>query len=266
MTEILETGSVSLPNFYFRRALRLAPALAISVLTMIVLQHLHEYDDMRAAGCALMYVANYCMTESPSIYDGAGNYLSGAWSLAVEEHFYLIFPLVLLTFFRASIRTLYIAVGVLCAGALAFRLGYGLADRDERVILWRSECAFDLLMGGCLISIMSAHEAGRVALRKIATTDVLALATIVFLTGEILSTTSKPAMAVSQSAVALWLTVMIANLLLNPRLVAFRAGLNMPWLIWLGRISYSLYLWHPLVNLLVDLIYGAIDPRIRHGR
>ena len=257
LAEILETGGLSLANFYFRRLLRLMPPLLALVIAITIFMAWHGARDLRAGLCAITYVTNYCVTEIGTMYDGPGNVLEGTWSLAVEEHFYLVFPLILLAGFRRSFGALYAIVGVICVCALAARLGYTFAGKPQIYLVWRTESTVDMLMAGCVLSIMSAHDAGRHALRKVATNAFLAVASGAFMLAELVSTSSQFAFAISQSVVAFWIAVMIANLLLNPELGAMRGLLNRPGPCWLGRISYSLYLWHGFVAL-IDQRYGLL--------
>lgn len=255
LAEIIDTSGVSLANFYFRRALRLMPALAAMVLVVTALMIAQGARDLRASACALLYVTNYCVTEVGVMYDGPGVTLEGTWSLAVEEHFYLVFPLLLAGLYRRDIRALYAAVAGICVAALAFRIGYALADRPGFFLYWRSETAVDLLMSGCVLSIMSAHEAGRSALRKMATTAFLALASVALVAGQIASGAGKLGAALGQSAVAFWLAALLVSLMLNPELAAIRHFLNRPAVAWLGRVSYSLYLWHVVIAM-IEASYG----------
>jgi peptidoglycan/LPS O-acetylase OafA/YrhL len=250
LAEMLETGHLSLPAFYFRRALRLTPALAVFVAVMTCMMIAAGATDLRASACAMFYVTNYCVTEIGVMYDGPGVSLEGIWSLAVEEHFYLLFPLMLVALFRRDVRLLYAAVAAICAGALAFRIHYALADRPMFFLYWRSETAADMIMAGCVVSIMSAHDAGRAALRKVATPTFFAIATAIFAAAQIATTTGKLGVAFSQTAVAFWLAVLLVNLQMNPSFAGLRGLLNRRSVAWLGKISYSLYLWHFLVGFL----------------
>ncbi len=259
LAELIETGRLSLVDFYFRRLLRLSPPLVALVAAMSIFMLAIGERDLRAGACALFYVTNYCVTDVGAMYAGSGVNLEGTWSLAVEEHFYLVFPLLLVWLFPKGPRALYLAVAAICLGALSFRIAYALDGRPQNFLVWRSESAFDLILGGCLVSILSARLSGRAALRRVATTTCLGGATLVFLAGAILSTTGKLGMAIGQSGVALWVAVLIVNTLLNPDLAGLRAFLNLPALQWLGRISYSLYLWHSLIALVgnhYDLLRG----------
>jgi len=249
LAEMDETGGLSLANFYFRRLLRLSPPLVALVAAMSAFMWWHGERDLRAGACALFYATNYCVTEVGVMYAGPGVNLEGTWSLAVEEHFYLLFPLALMALYRPDMRGLYALVGAVCAAAMAFRVGYALEGRPENFMAWRTESAVDAIMGGCLVSIMSSHAPGRAALRVLATTASLGAATLVLLAGEIVSTWSKLGFALAQGATALWLAFLIANVLFNPDLAGFRNALNRPALTWLGRISYSLYLWHTCVAM-----------------
>ena len=223
-----------------------------------------EHVELKPTVCALLYVTNYCFVEAEWLYAGPGDYLKATWSLAVEEHFYLVFPLLLLTLFKHEKRFVYGVVGSLCVVALGFRLTYALLGKSEFFLVWRTETALDMLMAGCVISIMSSHEAGRRGLGKLLQPWVLLLATAIFAVSLIGWSYGGLWIALSQSALAIWLAVLLANVLLNPEIAGVRSVLNRPFMVWLGKISYSLYLWHALVAFLghhfhlVDTVPGAI--------
>jgi peptidoglycan/LPS O-acetylase OafA/YrhL len=247
IVEILATGHIDLPAFYARRALRLMPVLLACVLAISAFGMAIGSFDGRATVCALLYVTNYCASEGWANYSGNTAFLESTWSLAVEEHFYLGFPLILMALFRGNLRALYVIIGGLCGAALAFRIGYALIGKGEMHQVWRTETALDMLMAGCAISVMSAHAAGRRALRFLASARLLAIATVAWAVSLGGWSIGPIAIAPAQSVFALWLVVVVVNVLLNPELAGARALLNRPGMIWLGQISYSLYLWHALV-------------------
>src|SRR6478752_5401474 len=110
--EIARSGRVSLGNFWARRARRLLPALATATVVVVIVAAVKfpdtEMHDIRAQALGtLFYVANWVM-----IY-GKNNYFSTLgrpspflhmWTLAVEEQFYLVLPLVLFAARRVVVR------------------------------------------------------------------------------------------------------------------------------------------------------------------
>lgn len=100
MQEFNKTGSVSLKNFYIRRALRLGPALLV-MLAVICALSFALFDRARArencmdALIALFYCSNWVKALSLS-HNGLG-IVAQTWSLSAEEQFYIVWPLLLLT-------------------------------------------------------------------------------------------------------------------------------------------------------------------------
>jgi peptidoglycan/LPS O-acetylase OafA/YrhL len=257
LVELRETGGIHLGEFYFRRAARLMPALFASVAALTAAQALFHVWDWRAAACGLAYVTNYCVSEVGVMYEGGGASFEGLWSLAVEEHFYLFFPLILLVFFQRARVAGYLAVGVLCLLANVFRFHYAAAGKPDVFLAWRTESAMDFLLGGCLLSMLSTHGPGRAALARIASTPALAVSSLAFVAGELGAGWGKTELAASLGATAVWIPVCVANIAHNPELGSVRAALNARWVVWVGRLSYSLYLWHYLVDLLASRLTPA---------
>ncbi|GIF18583.1 peptidoglycan/LPS O-acetylase OafA/YrhL [Actinoplanes tereljensis] len=104
LREAEQTGRISVPRFYARRAMRLLPAAAVVLITTLVaarlflpLTRLGEFckDALAAAG----YVANLRFAEAGTDYlraDQSPSPFQHFWSLAVEEQFYLVWPLLIL--------------------------------------------------------------------------------------------------------------------------------------------------------------------------
>jgi peptidoglycan/LPS O-acetylase OafA/YrhL len=126
-TEYANYGKISIKRFYFRRALRLFPPLLIGIVLANAFWFYNsaEYptaDRTLATVASLFYFVNLL----PQQYSGS---LVHLWSLSVEEHFYLFWPLITAFFiFKFSRRNQIIALAVLILLASAFRLWQGNYD------------------------------------------------------------------------------------------------------------------------------------------
>lgn len=147
--------SVSLRGFYARRVLRIIPpmwiTLGLGLLTVVagILPATGSHGlDARALAAQFLFLNNYT--------DAAG--LEGAvpsipvWSLAVEEHYYLVFPLLYAAVLRRlpAARAAAVCLG-LCLLALVIRGGYAMAGQSlEHVYYWSHTRIDSILAGSCL--------------------------------------------------------------------------------------------------------------------
>lgn len=110
-------GKIDLPRFYARRALLILPPLVIAVLLGVLLKRFvssDESDDTERVGAVLLFYANFLPPET------MGN-LVHAWSLAIEEQFYLFWPALLLFAFRQHPKAAAILAVVVIATGIAVR-------------------------------------------------------------------------------------------------------------------------------------------------
>ena len=226
-----ESGRWNVRAFYERRMRRLYPALAVMLLLTAPFdwQLLSGNGSHRieVVGAAATYTADFF-----NIHPGAAGGLGHLWSLAVEEQFYLLWPLALLLVLRhrrAGVIGLAAAtagtLALLCAGP-AFPMLYSLYARGG------------VLLIGCLLSL---------GLRERHVPDWSAIPFAVLLVGLVAVSTDHDA-GVSATLVGLATTGLIAGVVrggLIARLLAWEP------LVWVGRRSYGIYLWHlPIVALL----------------
>jgi peptidoglycan/LPS O-acetylase OafA/YrhL len=126
LTERERTGEINIANFYTRRVLRLMPTLFISLLIAYTLAYTNVLSGgITCAGLAaqLLYFANYYglfFDHGNTIPDGTGI----LWSLAVEEHFYIVYPLLLTLLLGSALplRTIGALLGAVCLAVLAWRI------------------------------------------------------------------------------------------------------------------------------------------------
>lgn len=226
-----DRGRISLRRFYVRRVRRLFPALFVSTAVIVAVSLFLGPWFLLAEDVApvLLHYGNWIEADP---FDQLGA-LGGTWSLAIEEQFYLLWPLVLCAVAPVSRRAV-VAVAVLGATAsLAARVvelaGPGVYDR----IYYGSDMvAFALLAGAALVA-WQGSRAPHMSRPLVAVSALSAIAGL---------TTMK---ALTAALIALPLTGAATVVLLWA--VTGRDGwtpLEVPVLRWLGSRSYSLYLWH----------------------
>jgi peptidoglycan/LPS O-acetylase OafA/YrhL len=220
----------------------LLPALLLALVGYVAL-----FGYWEPVAWTLGYAANV-----GKIVGGDVGALSHAWSLAVEEHFYMVWPLVI--GFARGWR-LRLAVALLTV-AISWRTWMTLTAEFGRVRFGSDTVAFALL-GGCLLAIL--HHEGRLRTPSpgasvVAVGALFALSVLVPHRSETFLRTELLVVAISMFAVAGCLRPVRA--------------LEHPWLVWLGLTSYSLYLWHflfieffeePLTALIASLGVGWLS-------
>ena len=153
-----ERGTVSLRRFYLRRALRILPPfyLVLGLAALAAQVGLTPGGlEPRALAAQALHLANYWILRHG--YDGQPAGTGVYWSLAVEEHFYLVFPCLYLVL-RALVRDRRGHVAViltLCAAVLAWRclLVYGHGAPTDRTYV-ASDTRVDSILFGCALAVV----------------------------------------------------------------------------------------------------------------
>jgi peptidoglycan/LPS O-acetylase OafA/YrhL len=271
LTQWERSGSIDLRDFWLRRARRLLPALFamlagvmswVAIFTPERLAALKQ--EMLAAVC---YVGNwYLIFHDVSYFErfGPPSPLGHLWSLAIEEQFYLLWPLLLGLALRFLPRRKWIiggtaAVALLSAAAMA--LIYIPGHDPSRVYYGTDTRAFALLAGAVLAMIwpsrrMSADLSGkkRLALDAAGGMGLLAVIVMIAKTNQYQTFLYQGGLLLFSAAAAC-----VIAALAHP---AGRLGRIFGWrpFRWLGKCSYGIYLWHYPVIVLTSPAVNTEGP------
>jgi peptidoglycan/LPS O-acetylase OafA/YrhL len=249
LKEQTKTATIGLKNFYARRALRLVPAYILFIILTCIVNPLHCKNLAPAVGIAAIYMCDFDLAMNWGHILGSGFEI--AWSLSVEEKFYLIWPTVM-KFARKHLAWIGLTTIAACfawraylvyTGAFWMRVAGGF---DTKV---------DALMIGCLAAVALHNPQIRAKLQKYCTHFLLPIGLFAFVI-LYLRALGHPFGAVGVTAKLLYwnvrvpvftiaFTALIMSLCLQPKSIVARF-LSMVPFTWIGKISYSLYLWHML--------------------
>lgn len=255
LSELRKTGRLSLKRFYVRRALRLFPALFFACFVL-----------------ALLYWAIPVLPQSPETLVGilgAVTYSStwlvafgiadlGAmlptWSLAVEEHFYLVWPVLLILAFRTGrwMRASIVGITVL---AIAYRLAaYFVFEWEVARIHYAPDTRAEQLLIGCALAVVLPGIS-----RKIPSVAAWIAGSVLFL--YMIFSAMIPVdlyHAGGSTVVGLLTAVIVAHLVTTEHGLLSRL-LATPSMVWIGQRSYGIYLWNlPLIALFSFLGPGVV--------
>lgn len=237
LEEWAQHGSISLRRFYIRRAFRILPP-ALLVLAVIAL--LGAIGRLPVVPRELVAAALFFRNYLPALLtpDFAGFFTAHYWSLAVEEHFYLVWPALLLV--CGSRRGLWAAIAI-AIGIAAWRrveLLHMIATRHtvDPLYFVRTDLRIDSIMWGAALALLLARPGARRRIEANLTPLVcLAVAALYLLV--VRGFDGRPTIWE-----ALLVPLLIATTMLRPGSVVGRLLETSP-MRWLGRLSYSLYLW-----------------------
>jgi peptidoglycan/LPS O-acetylase OafA/YrhL len=247
-------GTIRLSTFYARRALRLFPAL-YTLLFVVALYTLVSGGLMRSAdigagiAATVFYISNWVVAFHPLHYDIMG-WLAVTWSLAVEEQFYLLWPLLLgFLLLRLPRRTLVMVVSGLLGFTVVWRTVLGVSGASFfRVYVGTDTRADDLLIG-CVLALLlvGARTDAWPRLRRYAGwAFVAALPVLGWLVATATGQESYLYFGPGATLVGAGVGALLLHLLLVPNGFAARLLAWRP-LVGIGRISYAVYLWHMVV-------------------
>jgi peptidoglycan/LPS O-acetylase OafA/YrhL len=236
------TGSVSLGGFYARRALRIFPAYYVFLACSLAIDW-QAGDRRSAAGTvpALFYYLNYFN----ALHGHPSSSIAHAWSLAVEEQFYLVWPAAFVLLAARGQRALLNGLVCAIAGVAVWRscaylwLGLGPAYAYNAF-----DCRFDCLAAGCLLAVACRSQQFRSTMERYG--ERWRWAPLVTAVALLIGLEWAPAWcrySVGFTMQALSIAFAVAQLLLLHGGAPWRL-LDWHTMKYLGRVSYGMYLYH----------------------
>ena len=267
------TGRVDLKKFWVRRARRILPAAVSVLVIMTVITGLVGGDP--AVGLPTQFLGTLFFVNNWTQIAGAQSYFADSgvqvfahyWSLAVEEQFYVFFPLIFVALTRKKIGLSLPAACVVGAASSALWMAflYDPATDPTRVYSGTDTHAFGLLMGAALALLLTTTAPRAVdswPVKRNPCSDVMlrnvgGLVTLVGLAALMLTLEDTEPATYRGGLVgaSLCTAVLIASVVAGNSLLS--RMVNVVPLRWLGERSFSLYLWHwPIVVLLRTVLQG----------
>ena len=243
-------GKIAIPSFYMRRFLRLGPALiAMIAIVSIVYYLLFSSISYSQILAGLLYYTNfYEILGKPSPLP-----LGPLWSLAVEEHYYLIYPLIFAVSWKRR------------EGFLA-----GLVVLTVIVLLWRvalivywqapavrtyvaTDTRIDSILYGAILAVLPHTRFSGIA-RYFEHWAAIAIAVLTLLLTFLYRDPSfRETFRYSLQGIAI--LPLFYSLLFFPQFSGARSILTFPPIVWIGQLSYSLYLYHfPILFFVPELL------------
>ncbi|MCA9130256.1 MAG: acyltransferase [Planctomycetales bacterium] len=247
----VEEGRFTLSNFWDRRIRRVLPAATLTILlTLIAAYYVMLSDDFRSVGRTAVSQAfsgsNLLFWKTINYFTdtAAGLPLLHTWSLAVEEQFYLLYPIGLLVCYRITSRRgvavgTILAVGALASLALCAALTYW---RPRAAFFLLPTRAWELLLGALLVYWDRTVRLRRRAIRE--GISLLGLALIVASTVLISESVPFPGLYALVPCGGAALIIFANSRQHEDDLTASGAMLATRPMVFIGLISYSLYLFH----------------------
>ena len=277
--EYRKTGSLNLYNFYIRRARRLLPAvyfmITVGLVVMVLFNEVLLRKSHLDAIFGYIYSSNWWyIFHKLDYFDsfGAQSPFKHLWSLAIEEQFYMIFPLLFLLVnrkkkskdgtYKLNKNFLYVVLGLILVSLIAHILLFDI-NNISRIYFGTDTRAFSLLVGvvGAILYPMERLYA-KVTPQQNMLYSVVSLVSIATLITVMIYTSEYNTLLYRGGfllVAILGLIVIISSgkqHTLMSRLLSFKP------VVFIGKISYSLYLWHFPVLVLTTPVSEIGNPNI----
>ena len=240
-------------NFYARRVLRIFPLyygtliVVFWVLPLLISLDPAAREISRHQGWFWSYLSNFPGNPGHG-WDGSNVYKMGHfWSLAVEENFYLVWPLVVFLADRRVLR--WIAVGLICVGFAARAANAATGDHAYWLFRWSTVSRVDALALGAMIALMLRMKLDQGWLIRHARYGVVGLGVIFVAASMIPRRAPEALVTFIHASVAIWFFACVLILSIRTNSSGFIAKcMKNRVLITFGKYSYGLYVIHGILR------------------
>ncbi|MEY2654830.1 MAG: hypothetical protein RLZZ524_1858 [Pseudomonadota bacterium] len=268
--EQARTGRIDLRAFWARRLLRLMPPLLLVLLATLALSQAGWIAGRYSPGgflAALFYAGN--LHAIAQDFHGLPAGIGVVWSLAIEEHFYLLYPLLAAWLLRraspaASVRLLL----ALCGAVLAWRIVLVLQGASAERIGMGTDTRIDAILAGCALALwrppqgVAERAVGRAAGPSRDAAAALACLAVLLASVAWREPVFRETLRYTLQAGAV---AGLMHLAVRHARQAPARWLDHPVLVWLGAVSYTVYLAHHVILLGVARRWPLLDWPARTG-
>ena len=259
--EFRKTGTVNLYNFYIRRARRLLPAvyfmITVGLVVMVLFNEVLLRKSHLDAIFGYIYSSNWWyIFHKLDYFDsfGAQSPFKHLWSLAIEEQFYMIFPLLFLLVnrkkkskdgtYKLNKNFLYVVVGLILVSLITHILLFDI-NNISRIYFGTDTRAFSLLVGvvGAILYPMERLHT-KVTLQQNLIYSVISLVSIATLITVMIYTSEYNTWLYRGGFLLVAILGLIVIISSGKQHTVMARLLSFKPVVFIGKISYSLYLWH----------------------
>ena len=259
--EYRKTGSLNLYNFYIRRARRLLPAvyfmITVGLVVMVLFNEVLLRKSHLDAIFGYIYSSNWWyIFHKLDYFDsfGAQSPFKHLWSLAIEEQFYMIFPLLFLLVnrkkkskdgtFKLNKNFLYVVLGLILVSLIAHILLFDI-NNISRIYFGTDTRAFSLLVGvvGAILYPMERLHT-KVTPQQNLIYSVISLVSIATLITVMIYTSEYNTWLYRGGFLLVAILGLIVIISSGKQHTVMARLLSFKPVVFIGKISYSLYLWH----------------------
>jgi peptidoglycan/LPS O-acetylase OafA/YrhL len=250
LKEHQSTGEINLKRFYWRRCIRLFPAL-LTLLVICLLAGALFADKKIVRDVVIVFF--YGTSWTRALYGFPSDWLGHTWSLSIEEQFYFIWPLLLCRLKSLSAKSTFYALAMVIAAVVFYRYLLLLHGVKTDRLFFCFDTRIDALVVGCLMAFMLNSNPDYLK-RPVsnAIIRILAMSGTTYMAYMLLCYDDK--------MTGFWtyglLLVALSSSFIVLYTISFPHGffstlLKVKGLVYTGKISYGLYIWHwPIFNYL----------------
>ncbi|WP_448904673.1 acyltransferase family protein [Gemella sp.] len=277
--EFRKTGTVNLYNFYIRRARRLLPAvyfmITVGLVVMVLFNEVLLRKSHLDAIFGYIYSSNWWyIFHKLDYFDsfGAQSPFKHLWSLAIEEQFYMIFPLLFLLVngkkkskdgtYKLNKNFLYVILGLILVSLIAHILLFDI-NNISRIYFGTDTRAFSLLVGvvGAILYPMERLHS-KVTPQQNMIYSVVSLASIATLITVMVYTSEYNTWLYRGGFLLVAILGLIVIISSGKQHTLMSKLLSFKPIVFIGKISYSLYLWHFPILVLTTPVSEIGNPNI----